>query len=63
MKAHELKPGNEFKLIGQRKYRTVVNVIELYKHDHIAPVGRKVLIIHDGCKQLSILKETEVIKK
>jgi hypothetical protein len=61
MKAFELKPEQQFKLKGQRNYRTVIRVLELTNHDHIPPVGRKVLIIYDGCKQLSLLKETDVI--
>ena len=63
MKAFELKSGQQFKLDGQRKWRTVTNVTELTNYDHIPPVGRKVLIMHDGCRQYSLLKETEVIIK
>jgi hypothetical protein len=61
MKANELNPGQEFKLPGQRKFRTVTKVIELTEFDHIPPVGKKVLVIHDGCRQLSVLRDEEVI--
>ena len=61
MKASELKSGDQFKLIGGRKIRTVHKAIELAKHDDIPPVGRKVLIIVDNCRQISFLKDEEVI--
>ena len=63
MKANELKIGMEFKQPGQRKWREVFKVIDLPQHDHIPPVGRKVLIILEGCRQLALLEETEVIVK
>lgn len=63
MKANELKIGMEFKLPGQRKWRKVFKKFILTEHDHIPPVGRKVLIILEGCRQLALLEETEVVFK
>ena len=63
MKAFELEPGQEFKIEGWRKYRTVSKVLELFNSDHIFPLGRKVAIIHDGCKQLVVLKDREILIK
>lgn len=63
MKASDLKVGQEFKLPGKRKFRMVKYVIELFMYDHIPPVGRKMLIMVDDCRQMSLLKDTEVILK
>jgi len=63
MQASELSPGQEFKIAGMRKFRTVTTVRELTTMDDIPPIGRKVVIIHDGCNQLTIMKETEVLIK
>ena len=63
MKASELKVGQEFKLPGQRKFRKAIYVSELVEFDHIPPIGRKMLIMHDNCRQLSILKDSEVLLK
>jgi hypothetical protein len=63
MKASELKPKQEFKLPGRRKFRSVFKVIELINHDHIPPIGRKVCIILNKCKSMILLKDTEVIIK
>jgi hypothetical protein len=58
MKAIELLPGQEFKRKGQRKFRIVKKIIELTDHDEFEPIGRKVLIIIGGCKQVVLLSNT-----
>ena len=61
IEAHELQSGQYFRLSSQKKFKTVIKVMELDKHDHIPPLGRKVLIIHSNCRQLSVLKDTKII--
>jgi hypothetical protein len=61
MRAKDLKVGQQFKLKGQRKFRTVELVIKLNEYDHIKPLGRKVLIIHNGSKILALLKDVELL--
>lgn len=62
IKAKNLQVGQEFKQrISQRKYRKVTAIRTLLKHDHIPPVGRKVLIMYDGCCQWAPLEDTEVL--
>jgi hypothetical protein len=63
MKAIDLRVGMEYKLPGQRKWRKITYAKELVKYDHIPPIGRKVVIVFDGCKQVSLLKDTEVVVK
>jgi len=64
MKASDLKQGQAFRFPGQRTFRTVTTLVELKpEHDHIPPVGRKVVVVHDGCKQFVVLRDEEVIVK
>lgn len=63
MKAKELKPGDEFKIGNWRKFRKVSRIIELKDHDHIEPIGRKVLIVVPDCGQYSLPIDIEVIIK
>ena len=60
IKVQDLQPGMQFRLPGQRKFKTVSKVIELKDHDDIEPKGRKILIIFEGCRQNAILKYTQV---
>jgi hypothetical protein len=62
MKAKDLKPGQEFKLEGQRKFRTVTRIDTFKATDKVGwnMVG-KVLILHDNCKQLVLAEDQEVI--
>ena len=62
MTAGALFPGQEFKLPGQKKYITVGRIHELERHDHIPPLGRKVIVI-SGCNQMTMLKNIKVIIK
>lgn len=61
IEAHELQSGQDFRLPSQTKLKTVIKVMELDKHDHIPPLGRKILIMHSNCRQLSVLKDTKII--
>jgi len=56
----DLKPDDEFRFAGKRKWLRVMNIRELSDHDHIPPVGRKILIMAYGCKQYPVLKTTNV---
>jgi hypothetical protein len=58
--ASEIKPGDIFRVKGKIKFRECASVIELTRHDHIDPVGRKLAIICIGCKQVVVLKDTPV---
>jgi hypothetical protein len=60
MKVQDLKAGIQFRLPGERKFKRVTKTIELEAHDNIEPKGRKILVLFDGCRQYSILKDTEV---
>lgn len=60
MKAKDLQPGQEFKREGQRKWRTVSNVIA---NSQLPTLKGKVLIILDNCGQLVLSEECEIILK
>lgn len=60
MKVQDLKAGIQFRLAGERKFKTVTKTIELKEHDHMEPKGRKILVISEGCRQYCIQKDTEV---
>lgn len=60
VKVSDLKEGDEFRLIGKRKWKTINKTIELVDHDDVPPLGRKFLIIHTGCMQIARLKDSEV---
>lgn len=58
--AKDLIENVRFKLAGKRKYFYASKIVALPDHDHIEPEGPKVLIMVDGCKQLTLLKETRI---
>lgn len=61
VKAIDLQVGDEFKLEGKRKYNTVRKVVNIDGHEHIEPIGPKILIIVDNCRQWMLLKDREVL--
>ncbi len=60
MKASKLKRFQYFRLQGRRKFRFINKIIKLENHDHIPPVGRKIVIIMPGCRQMVLLKDADV---
>ena len=64
MKAKELQPGQQFKQKGQRKWRTVIKVVDcdIIRGRPVEHKG-KLLIVLDDCRQWVIDPETELIIK
>ncbi len=63
MKAEYLKHGQLFKRAGQRKFRTVNKIIFLGPDAKPERFKDHILIIFNGCNQLTVPMGTEVITK
>ena len=65
MTVQELKPGDQFKLNGQRRFRTLTRSIDLDSKNlsnYIQKPGH-ILLIYDGCYQLVLEKAVPVKEK